>query len=60
MKNKNYYYEGFNGSEKRIDYLKHGLLNDFGYNLNFNFKEQYDENKIIKTDCHKINMKNGK
>lgn len=60
MKNKNSYYEGFNGSEKHIDHIKYGLLNEFGYNINFNSKEQYDENKIIKTECNKYNINQSK
>jgi hypothetical protein len=48
MKNKNQYYEGFNGSEEKIDFLKHGILNDYGLNINHNTKEIYNENKIIK------------
>lgn len=60
MRNQNKYYEGFNGSKKRIDTLKYGLLNEFGYNLDYNAKEQYDENKIMKTECHKLNLKQPK
>lgn len=49
MTNKNRYYEGYNGSDNRIEFLKYGLSNEFGYNLNYNQKEQYNENKIVKT-----------
>lgn len=57
MRNLNSYYEGFNGSDKQIDYLKHGILNEFGYNLSFNSKECYNEDKIIKTECNRKDLK---
>lgn len=57
MKNKNNYYEGFNGSSKRIDYLKYGMLNEFGFNLDSSTKKEYDEESIIKTTCNHNNSK---
>lgn len=52
MKEKNCYYEAYNETENRIDYLKHGLLNEFGPNLNRFKKEEYNEDKIIKKMCN--------
>lgn len=52
MKEVNGYLKGFNNSNKRIDYLKYGLLNDYGLDLDssLNF---YNEEAIIKTNCDK-------
>ena len=47
MKNVNGYYCSYNDSDKRIDFLKYGLLNEFGYNIE-NKKSIYNEENIIK------------
>ncbi|MCI8671729.1 MAG: hypothetical protein HFI36_06875 [Bacilli bacterium] len=52
MKDVNCYYEGFVESDKRIDFLKYGLLNDFGPNLEKNKNNIYNEDKIIKKVCN--------
>lgn len=52
MKEVNLYYKGYSDSNNRIDYLKYGLLNEFGYNMGLKPKEYYDENKIIKKVCN--------
>lgn len=50
MKEVNNYYEGYNESVLKIDYLKYGLLNEFGCNGRLK-KEEYNEDKIIKKVC---------
>lgn len=52
MKEVNCYFQGFNDSENRLDYLKYGLLNEYGYNLTGSNKETYNEEKIIKKNCN--------
>lgn len=52
LKKINCYYEGYNESKNRIDYLKYGLLNEYGINNRVR-KEEYNEDKIIKRTCNK-------
>ncbi len=49
MKEVNGYYKGFRGNDNRLDYLKYGLLNEFGFDFDSSVKEGYNEDKIIKT-----------
>ena len=52
MKNVNNYFQGFNGTEAKLDYLKYGLLNERSFNLDYAKPNVYNEEKIIKTtDC---------
>lgn len=51
MKEINRYYESFTDTSSRIDYLKYGILNDYGLNPGHS-KECYNEEKIIKTRCN--------
>ena len=53
MKNVNHYYKGYKESDSKINYIKYGLLNEFGYNIDSNPKEEYNEEKIIKKICKK-------
>ena len=46
MQKENNYFHGFNGEKK--DYLKYGLINDWGYNFESS-PQNYNENAIIKT-----------
>jgi len=48
MKEVNKYYSSYKESEKRIDYLKYGILNEYGYNLESSNSEKYNEEFIIK------------
>ncbi len=48
MKEVNRYYEGYQDSSNKIEYLKFGLLNEFGHSERGN-SNYYDEEKIIKT-----------
>lgn len=52
MREINGYYGGYNNSEERIDYLKYGLLNEYGINLESNSKSSYNEDSIIKKKCN--------
>ncbi len=52
MKNLNKYYTSYNGNENRIDYLKYGLLNEYGYSPDNKEPNYYNENNIIKTNCN--------
>ena len=51
MNNKGYF-EAYSESDNRMDYLKYGLLNEYGYNINRMEKESYNEDKIIKKMCN--------
>ncbi len=54
MREVNLYYQGYFETDKKIDYLKYGLLNEYGYNMGLKPKEYYNEDKIIKkSNCHK-------
>ena len=48
MKTSNKYYFSYSDNNKKIDYLKYGINNEFGYNLFTKEKEEYDEEKITK------------
>lgn len=52
MKEVNKYFQGYKESTNRIDYLKYGLLNDYGYNIDRTTKEQYNEEEITKRVCN--------
>ena len=54
MKDVNCYYEGFVESDKRIDFLKYGLLNDFGPNLEKNKNNIYNEDKIAPSKINRV------
>ena len=54
MKEKDNYYCGFSGTEEHLDYFKHGVLNDFGYNIDYSSKEKYNIDKIIKTSHSRV------
>ena len=56
MKEINNYYKSYNESKKRIDFLKYGLFNERGINIDSNLK-YYNEEDIIKP---KYNGKNNK
>ncbi len=51
MKETNSYYKGYVESDNRLDYLKYGLLNEYGLNLDRNIN-YYDEEQIIKKKCN--------
>ena len=57
MKEVNGYYSTYSENDRRIDFLKYGLLNEFGPSLNRKTKETYCENKIIKKECNNRRMK---
>ncbi len=42
------YYQTYNETDKKIDYLKYGILNNFGPNIDRCPKEEYNEEKITK------------
>ena len=48
MQERNKYYQGFSGTEEKIDYLKYGLFNDRGFNLDSSIKKNRD---VLKTNC---------
>ena len=48
MKEVNKYFIGYNETENKIDYIKYGILNEFGYNVDSSLNEIYNEEKIIK------------
>ncbi len=47
----NKYYQGFSGNEEKIDYLKYGLFNERGFNIDSSGKEKYDNKKVLRTNC---------
>lgn len=51
MKETNSYYKGYVENDNRLDYLKYGLLNEYGLNLDRNIN-YYDEEQIIKKKCN--------
>ncbi len=53
MKKIDGYCKGFNNSDKRIDYLKYGLSNEYGLDLEKDNINYYNEENIIKTHCNK-------
>jgi len=58
MEQINGYYGSYNETGKHIDYIRYGLLNEFGYNINRKERECYNEDKIIKKTCNMKNHKN--
>lgn len=52
MKDVNLYYRGYSKSDNRMDFLKYGVLNEFGYNFGLEKMEFYNEEKIIKKVCN--------
>lgn len=57
--NQSNYYGSYNETGNRKEYLKHGLLNEFGYNIYRKERECYDEEKIIKKVCNLKESKKG-
>lgn len=54
MKSENSYNQGYNFNDNSIDYLKYGIFNEYGLNID-RCLSYYDEEKIIKKRC---NIKN--
>ncbi len=52
MKDVNAYYTSFNNTNNKKDYLKYGLMNEFGSNLEQSNRKKYKEEDIIKTNCN--------
>lgn len=52
MKEVNGYYKSYNEQNNHLDYLKYGLNNEYGPNINHYEKECYNESELIKTKCH--------
>lgn len=48
MKEVNCYYKGYSENNNKIDYIKYGLLNEFGNDLERKNVEVYNEDKITK------------
>lgn len=48
MKEINRYYKSFSETNKKSDYLKYGLLNEYGPSLDESNKEVYNEEEIMK------------
>lgn len=58
MQEKNGYYKGYTETEETLDYLKYGLLNEYGLNLD-RWNKCYKEEDIIKKKCN-IKKSSGK
>lgn len=56
MNNSKGYFKSYDESDNRIDYIKYGLLNEYGYNTDRKENQGYNEDKIIKKMC---NHRNG-
>ena len=54
----NNYFRGYMESDNRLDYLKYGLFNEYGLNLD-RCKNGYKEDNIIRKKCN-INKNSGK
>lgn len=52
MKNINNYFKGFDGSNKKIDYLKYGLFNTRGSILDSSPKKIYKDDEYKKIECN--------
>jgi len=52
MKEINQYYKSYNESDEKINYIKYGILNEFGDNILSKNKQEYNEGKIIKKLCN--------
>ena len=51
MKEVNKYFKSYDGSSKKIDYLKYGLFNERGYDLDYNPKKDINIENLRKTNC---------
>lgn len=58
MKKENSYGNGYTESNNTIDYIKHGLMNEYGLNLD-RCQKFYKEEDIIKKKCN-IKRNSGK
>ncbi len=58
MQKENGYQKGYTETGNRIDYLKYGLMNDYGINLD-RMNKCYKEEDIIKKKCN-IKKSSGK
>ena len=58
MKKENSYGNGYTESDSSIDYIKFGLINEYGLNIDRNTK-YYKEEDIIKKKCN-IKRNSGK
>ncbi len=57
MKEVNGYYKGYSNSTDRLNFLKFGVLNEFGLDLGYS-KKYYHEDDIVKHKCKKIEINN--
>ncbi len=58
MRLNNRYFQGFRGDEEKIDYLKYGLFNERGYNIDACRKDEYNPDKVMKSNgCHEKQRK---
>ena len=48
MINKNSYSNSYQDNDNKIDYLKYGLTNEYGYSLIRKYKKIYNEEELIK------------
>lgn len=48
MKEINRYYKSYSDKNNKSDYLKYGILNLYGPNLEASSREKYNEEEIIK------------
>ena len=55
----NNYFRGYTESDNRLDYLKYGLFNEFGLNLD-RCKNGYKEDNIIRKKCNIKNIESVK
>ena len=51
MKEIDKYYQGYTDSDDTLEFKKHGLLNEYGLNLD-RTKKYYNESDIIKRKCN--------
>ena len=58
MKEENNYNRGYSETENSLDYIKYGLLNEYGLNLD-RWNKCYKEEDIIKKKCN-IKKSSGK
>ena len=58
MKEIDKYYQGYTESDDTLAFKKHGLLNEYGLNLDRS-KKYYNESEIIKRKCN-IKKSSGK
>lgn len=60
MKNINKYSTSYQESNNHLDYLKYGLLNEYGPSLNSYDKQSFNEEDIVKKKCKGIISKTSK